>query len=312
MTDVLFIKTSSLGDVIHHMPALSDARKARDDATFSWIVEEAFAPLVRMLPAVGEVIPVASRRWRKSLYAPATLTEIARSFEAIRTRRYDNIIDTQGLLRTALIARIARGRRHGYDSLSVRESLASHFYDARYRVDRNMHAVERNRILTGLALGYKPQGAPDYGLDRTRLSKGTSRYAVFLHGTARQEKQWPEEDWIKLGRALGGELVLPWGNEPERKRSERIASQVTGARVAPHTPLDQVAHLIAGAQYVVGVDTGLLHLAAALGVPLVAIFTGSKPSLTGPVGKGPSSRLGGDGVTPPVESVIDAIAQIAP
>jgi heptosyltransferase-1 len=137
-----------------------------------------------------------------------------------------------------------------------------------------------------------------------------TRYAVFLHGTARREKQWPEAHWIKLGQALGGEMFLPWGSDPERHRSERIAAQVTGARVPQHAPLDQVARLIAGAQYVVGVDTGLMHLAAALGVPLVAIFTGSRPDLTGPVGTGPLRVLGDNGLTPSVDDVIDAVATI--
>src|SRR6478752_8510957 len=119
MPDVLFIKTSSLGDVIHHMPAVVDARKARGDAIFAWLVEEAFAPLVRLHPAVGEVIPVAWRRWRKSLYSPGTLAEIGDSMRAIRARRYDAIVDSQGLLRSATIASIAHGRRHGYDSRSI-------------------------------------------------------------------------------------------------------------------------------------------------------------------------------------------------
>lgn len=225
MTNVLFIKTSSLGDVIHHMPALTDAHRERGNATFTWLVEEAFAPLVGLHPAVAEVIPVASRRWRKSLYKPATLGEIAASLRDIRTRRYDDIVDSQGLLRTALIARAARGRRNGYDHSSIREPLASHFYDVRHHVDRNLHAVERNRILTGLALGYKPRGEPDFGLDRQRFAKAASGYVIFLHGTARPDKQWPESSWIALGKALGGELVLPWGNEIERARSERIAAQ---------------------------------------------------------------------------------------
>jgi heptosyltransferase I len=311
MTNVLFIKTSSLGDVIHHMPALSDAHRALDSATFTWLVEEAFAPLVRLHPAIGEVIPVASRRWRKSLYQPATLGEIAKSFHDIRTRRYDDIVDSQGLLRTALIARAARGHRHGYDSSSIREPLASFFYDVRHRVDRDLHAVDRNRALTGLALGYAPIGEPDFGLDRQRFASGAPRYGVFLHGTTRPDKQWPETDWIALGRALGGELVLPWGNEVERARSERIAAQLPGARVSQHMPLDQVAQLIAGAQYVVGVDTGLLHLAAALAVPLVAIFTGSRPNLTGPVGKGPMRILGDNRMPPSVHDVIESIAKIA-
>jgi len=313
MANILFIKTSSLGDVVHHMPALTDARKAHPDATFSWLVEEAFAPLVRLHPAIDTVIPVASRRWRKSLYAPATIAEIRASFRDIRAQRYDEIVDTQGLLRTAILARAARGVRHGYDASSVREPLASLFYDVRHRVERDTHAVERNRILSGLALGYAPDEAPDFGLDRARIGKdSTSRYGLLLHATARREKQWPDADWIAFAKLFAQrfELLLPWGTEAERARSEYIAAAVPGTRVPDRAPLDQVAKLIAGAQFVVGVDTGLLHLAAALGVPVVAIFAGSKPALTGPMGRGRLSILGDDGKPPSVDAVVEAVETI--
>jgi heptosyltransferase-1 len=313
MTDILFIKTSSLGDVIHHMPAVSEARRQRPEARFAWLVEEAFAPLVKLHPAVGEVIPVAWRRWRKSLYAPATLAEIARSLRAIRARRYDEIVDSQGLLRSGVIARMAHGRRHGYDRDSIREPLAAMFYDQRYRVSRNLHAVTRNRMLCGLALGYTPQGAPDYGLERTRFATAGGRYAVLLHATARASKEWPEANWIALGQTLVGrglDPVLPWGNEVERVRATRIAAQLARARVPERVPLDQVAALIAGAQVVVGVDTGLMHLAAALGVPLVAIFAGSKPGLTGPVGSGPLAVLGAEGARPSLDEAWDAVEKL--
>ena len=316
MTDILFIKTSSLGDVIHHMPALTEASRARPDARFSWLVEEAFAPLVRLHPAVGEVVPVAWRRWRKSLYAPGTLIEIARSVAAIHGRAYDRIVDSQGLLRSAVIARMARGRRHGYDRASIREPLASLFYDVRHRVSRELHAVTRNRMLSGLALRYVPHGAPDYGLDRARFARAGAPYAVLLHATARPGKQWPERNWIALGRAIaarGLAPALPWGTMEERARSERIAQGVgAAARIPARAPLDAVAGLIAGAQLVVGVDTGLMHLAAAFGVPLVAIFTGSKPGLTGPVGSGPIAVLGGEGAMPSVDDVQAAVERIAP
>ncbi len=166
--------------------------------------------------------------------------------------------------------------------------------------------------LSGLALGYSPQGAPDFGLDRTRIGKGTSRNGLLLHATARPEKQWPDAHWIALGRVLGQkfELALPWGTEIERVRSESIAAAVQGARVPDRVPLDQVAKLIADAQFVVGVDTGLLHLAAALGVPVVAIFTGSEPDLTGPVGRGRLTILGDVGKPPSVEAVVDAVENI--
>jgi heptosyltransferase-1 len=310
MADILFIKTSSLGDVIHHMPALTEARKARPDATFTWLVEEAFAPLVRLHPAVGEVVPVAWRRWRNSLYAPGTLGEIVGSLRAIRAPRYDLIVDSQGLLRSAIIARLAHGRRHGYDAASIREALAAMFYDVRHSISRDLHAVQRNRILSGKVLGYAPQGAPDFGLDHAALAGAGKPYAVLLHATARKEKQWPEESWIALGRRLsrdGIELVLPWGTEPERLRAERIAAGLMGARVPQRASLDAVARLIAGAQFVVGVDTGLLHLAAALGVPLVAIFAGSQPHLTGPVGNGPLVVLGANGEPPSVDEVTKGV-----
>lgn len=313
MADILFIKTSSLGDVIHHMPALTEARARRPDARFAWLVEEAFAPLVRLHPAVDTVVTVAWRRWRKSMGSPTTLREIGASLTAIRAERHDEIVDSQGLLRSALIARVARGRRHGYDRASIREPLASLFYDVRHTVSRDLHAVDRNRILTGMALGYTPQGAPDFGLDRARFRGEGPRYAVLLHATARPEKEWPEADWIALGNALaadGYDLVLPWGSNVERARAERMAAQLRRARVPERQPLDQVARLMADAELVIGVDTGLMHLAAALGVPLIAIFTGSRPDLTGPVGRGPMTVLGAHGAPPTLDEVREAVATL--
>ena len=162
---------------------------------------------------------------------------------------------------------MARGRRHGYDRASIREPLASLFYDVRHRVSRELHAVTRNRMLSGLSLDYAPQGAPDYGLERARFAAPAEPYAVLLHATARESKQWPQANWIALGQALnarGLEVVLPWGTPTERARSERIAAALARVRVPERAPLDKVAGLIAGAQLVVGVDTGLMHLAAAL------------------------------------------------
>jgi heptosyltransferase-1 len=314
MSDILFIKTSSLGDVIHHMPALTEARRQLPAARFAWLVEEAFAPLVRLHPAVAEVITVASRRWRRSFYLPATWSEIGAGVAAIRSRRYDEIVDTQGLLRSAVMARLARGCRHGYDAQSIRERAASLFYDVRHSVSRDQHAIARNRALSGLALGYTPDGAIDYGLDRQALAgPAAGSYGVLLHATARPEKEWPEASWIALGQALYGRaasLVLPWGKAGEHARAIRIAAGLTDARVPERQPLDAVARLIARATFVVGVDTGLLHLAAALGVPLVGIFAGSKPGLTGPMGSGPIAIVGGKGETPPVGDVMAALERI--
>jgi heptosyltransferase-1 len=315
MSDVLFVKTSSLGDVIHHMPALSEARAQRPAFRFAWVVEESFAPLVRLHPAVHDVIPVASRRWRRAPFGPSTWREVGGFLRRLRAQSYDAIIDTQGLLRSALITRAAHGRRHGYDTGSIRERAASPFYDVRYSVARDQHAIARNRGLTGLALGYSPEGPPDYGLDRAKLALSSpDRYALLLHATAEPGKEWPVEHWIALGQSLRARhlrLVLPWGNAREQERSRAIAAAVPGAEVPNLQPLDAVARLIAGAALVVGVDTGLLHLAGALGVPLVGIFVGSEPGLTGPLGQGPIAVIGGKGERPDATAAIAAVDRIA-
>jgi heptosyltransferase I len=234
MSDILFIKTSSLGDVIHHMPAVSDARRHRPDARIGWVVEEAFAPLVRLHRAVDSVIPVASRRWRRAVMRSTTWREIIEFHRAMRAQTHDTVIDAQGLVRSALIARFARGRRHGYDRASVREWPAPYCYDAHYHVDKSLHAITRNRMLTAEVLGYAPDGPLDFGLDRAALSAGESgRDAILLHATARPEKEWPVARWIELARGLaarGFSPLLPWGTEAERQRSAEIAGAVPGAR----------------------------------------------------------------------------------
>jgi heptosyltransferase I len=310
--DVLFIKTSSLGDVIHHLPALTEARARRPDARFAWVVEEPFAPLVRLHPALDLAIPVAMRQWRSAPLRGSTWRGVADFRRALHGRAYDAVIDTQGLFfKSALIARDAGGRRHGYDVQSARERAAAWLYDVRHRVGRDQHAIARNRALTGAALGYAPEGAPDYGLDRAQIAQPVAApYGVLLHATARAEKQWPEESWKELAATLGTgiDLVVPFGTEVERERAMRIASVTARARVPDRRPIDAMARLIAGASFVVGVDTGLLHLAAALGVPLVAIFAASEPGLTGPVGNGPIVVLGSRMGAPSVEEVIEALA----
>lgn len=309
MTTVLVVKTSSLGDVVHQMPAMTDARRNRPNVRLVWVVEEAFAPLARLHRGVADVIPVATRRWRSQLFSSATWEEVGDFRMRLRDAGPETVIDTQGLLRSALIARATPGKRHGYDWSSIREPLASLFYDVKYSVSRAQHAVVRNRALTGLSLGYTPDGAPDYGLVRPPAAEG-ARYAVLLHGTSKAAKEWRESEWIGLGKWLhqqGLEVVLPWGSERERLRCQRLAGGIPGSRILDRQPLDATARVIANAALVVGVDTGLLHLAAAYGVPLLAIFLATDPGLTGPVGGGPIVILGGKGAQPAFGEAIRAV-----
>jgi len=312
MHGILFIKTSSLGDVVHHMPAVTDARRRYPDARLTWVVEEAFAPLARLHPAVDEVIPVSTRRWRSQLLSAGTWREVAAFKTRLGSIGAAKVIDTQGLIRSALIARTASGERHGYDASSIKEPVASWFYDVKHAVARDQHAVTRNRALTALSLGYAPDAAIDYGLVKPPRTDD-ALYAVLFHGTSRASKEWREVDWIGTGKwlhAQGFEVVLPWGNERERLRCERLSQAIPGSRILDRLPLDETAKVIANASLVVGVDTGLLHLAAAYEVPLIAVFLATDPGLTGPVGNGPITVVGGKDVYPSFERVIEAAEKL--
>jgi len=320
MAEILFIKTSSLGDVVHHMPAITDARRYLPDARLAWVVEEDYVPLARLHPGVDEVIPVATRRWRGKLFTPATWREIVGFRNIIRARSYQAAIDTQGLLRTAVIANNVRGTKHGYDRASIREPLACRFYDVRHQVKWHAHAIVRNRVLCGLALGYEPKQPLDFGLDRAAIARAAANvkpYAVLIHATAQSGKLWAQAHWIAVARGIrdrGFDVVLPWGATAERARSAAIASAAGIGQGLDHVPdrrpLDAVAAQIAGASFIIGVDTGLVHVAAALGVPLVAIFIDSEPGLTGPMGAGPIAVVGGKGAAPAPSQVLHALDRV--
>lgn len=309
---ILFVKTSSLGDVIHHCPAVSDAARLVRGARIDWVVEEAFADVPRLHRAVQRVIPVALRRWRRTPLRRSVRDEFAAFRRLLAEERYDRIVDTQGLLKSALIARLARGPRHGYDRGSAREGVAARLYAARHPVPRTLHAVERNRRLTAAALDYPvPQSACDYGLRPASEAPVAldGPVCVLLTMSSRADKLWPPERWVALGEALGRRglrCALPWGSEAERTRAAAIASRLDGAQVLPALGIAGQAAQMAHAAAVVGVDTGLTHLAAALGRPTVGLYTSTEPGLTGLYGPRAYS-VGGRQSPPAVEAVLAAL-----
>ena len=305
MTTILFVKTSSLGDVVHNLPAVSDVARALPGAAIDWVVEAPFAGIAAMHPAVRRVIPVAVRRWRSGLWRPAVWSEMREWRRALRAERYDAVIDTQSLLKSALITASALGRRHGLDRASARELLAPLFYDVRHSVPRGMHAVERNRRLASEALGYSLSEPLSYGLRPPAATK--SAYAVLLTMTSRADKLWPDERWVELARGLRMPAMLPWGSEAERDRAQRIAAAAGGTAIPRRLGIDELASLFAGAAAVVGLDTGLTHFAAALGVPTVGIYCGSDPALTGIHGARRAKNVGAAGQVPGVDEVLSSI-----
>ncbi|KJK16403.1 lipopolysaccharide heptosyltransferase I [Pseudomonas sp. NPDC087612] len=287
---VLLIKTSSLGDVIHALPALTDAARAIPGIRFDWVVEEGFAEIPSWHPAVDTIIPVAIRRWRKNLWQTFKSGEWRQFKQRLRERKYDLVIDAQGLVKSAWLTRYVKAPVAGMDRYSAREGLSSRFYDRRLSVERGQHAVERVRQLFALALGYNlPAGLGDYGLDLNRLQlPPAAPFVVFLHGTTWATKHWPEAYWRQLAERLGQQglqVRLPWGNPAEQARAERIAKGLANCQVLPKLNLVGVARVLAAAKACIAVDTGLGHLAAALDVPTLSLFGPTNPGLTGAYGK---------------------------
>lgn len=290
MMRVLLIKTSSMGDIIHTLPALTDAGCAVSNLTFDWVVEDSFAEIPSWHPLVNRVIPVALRRWRKGLFTNQTRLEWKGLRNQLKECSYDLVLDAQGLAKSAFLTLFARGVKVGLNWQSARESVASLVYQRKYAVNFYQHAIVRMRSLFSHALGYElSDTTPDFGLSRNRFACVTEqKYVVFLHGTTWETKQWPELYWRELALLLGKndfKVKISGGNQEEVERARRIANDYSHVEVLPLLDIGSMAKLVANATVVVAVDTGFAHLAAALDVPSVSIYGATDPQYTGTVGR---------------------------
>ena len=287
---VLLIKTSSMGDVIHTLPALTDAGNALPGIRFDWVVESSFAEIPPWHPRVDRVIPVALRRWRKNIFSADTRAGWKQFRNELRGQKYDLILDAQGLAKSAFLSFLAQGTRVGLDWHSARESLASLAYQRKCSVNFYQHAIVRMRSLFSQALGYPlPDTAPVFGLTMPPVPVSSQEpYLVFLHGTTWDTKQWPETYWMQLAdlaSAAGYRVKIGGGNPAEVARAERIARHNAVVDVMPYLDIKTMAGLLANAKAAVAVDTGFGHLGAALDVPMVSIYGSTNPEYTGALGK---------------------------
>jgi heptosyltransferase I len=311
MSGVLVVRPSSLGDVVYAMALVSDVARHRPSLAVDWVAEDAFVDLVRLDPRIRRVVPLALRRWRHAPLARATWRDLAAFRHAMRAERYDAILNLQEQVKGAVVSWFAKGTRHGLDRANVREPIATLADHVHHPVSRDLHIVDRCRGVAAAALGYVAEGRPQWHFVTAPASVAmpSAPFAVAFHATSRGDKQWPEDRWrVLVAHFAGAGLVtlLPWGNATEEARSRRIADGTEGAIVPPRQSLPELATLARHAKIVVGVDTGLTHLAAALGTSTVAIFTTTDPRLAGVACAGPHAQdAGGNGVVPSLQDVTD-------
>ncbi|MDO9360918.1 MAG: lipopolysaccharide heptosyltransferase I [Polaromonas sp.] len=305
---VLIVKLSSLGDVVHTLPVVQDILAAHPGAQIDWVVEKSFAPLLTPLVGAGlqRVIPCELRRWTRALLAAETRQGWADFKRELRRSAYDTVIDLQGLTKSALVARLARlvpgGKRYAMANQtegSGYEAPTRWVADVAIPLAPHIHAVQRGRELCARALGYQPAPAPDYGLNRppahTPPGLAAPETIAFVHGTSRADKQWPIDNWVQLGRqltALGYLIALPHGSDEELATSQRIADALDAdaapaaeglAMIWPRLPLDELTQRFAQCAGVIGVDSGLSHIAVALDLPHVQIYNFDTAWRTGPL-----------------------------
>lgn len=319
--NILVVKTSSMGDVVHALPAITDMARHVPGVAIDWLVERPFAAIPELHPDVRRVIPMQLRKWRKKPFAPETRAAFQATLAALRETRYDLIIDFQGLVKSMVFCRLARnGQRDtliaGYDAASIaHEPYVTLGYHRKASVPRDMQAVERNRRLAAAHLGYALDGAPDFGivarLEQRPAWLPAGGYAVLMPAASRPEKLWPEEHWGRVGQSLAAQGVKPvvlWGGAEEEVRARSVAALCDGI-VPPFLSVKDAAGLLAGARVVVGLDTGFTHLAAALAVPAIGVYCDHDPAHAGVTGSRFTASLGGKGTPPSCESVLDALAK---
>lgn len=309
---ILIVRTSSLGDLVHMLPAMSDIRKHVPGAQIDWIVEDSFIEIPGWHAGIHDVIPVAHRRWRKHWWSAQTRVARAALRKTLDERQYDIVLDMQGLMKSIWLVRQTHGQRHGLDRRSAREPLASFFYNVKHTVEFWQPAVTRQRTLASLALGYTYQGPPDFGLGRITDGATIEDYAVIMPSASRDDKLWPEQDWQLVFRHLaerGLKLKLLAGNAQEAARAQELVAGNPDAEVLPRMNLTDIAHVLARASVMVGLDSGLTHLSAGLGRPTIGIYRASTPVRTPLEGSSYTASLGERGNPPSAQTVVSAIDQ---
>lgn len=288
---VLFVKMTSMGDLIHSLPAMTDAMRAIPGIQFDWVIEKSFSEVASWHPAVNTILPTSHRLWRKNFWKSSD--EIRHFIKLLRKERYDLVIDGQTAIKSSIITLLSKGTRCGLDFKSAREWFAACLYQKRYFVDKKLHAITRLRQLFAQVLGYSYiDDQPDYGIASRDFQEVKfplpKPYLVFVHNASWESKLWPEKYWHQLIQFAAEQqlnVLLPWGNQSEKERALRLANGHANAEVLPFCSLSEQAYILKNSVGAIGCDTGLSHLAASLNVKAITIYGSTSTALIGTMGQ---------------------------
>ncbi len=286
---ILIVKMSSMGDIFHTFPAITELKQHHPDAQIDWVIEDSFKEIAAWHPGIRKVIPIHLRRWVKQR-TKNHWQEFKNWRTALRTENYDYVIDAQGLLKSAVIAKCAKGKGiYGYDKNSVREAITQWFYKYGFSVDKNQHAVERTRQLLGNIFNYTPSPTLNFGINQnfSNIIKQQNKL-VFIIGTSWVTKLWSTSEWqalTKIALNAGFDVEIIWGSADEQAIADAIIQVCPQAtRPTERLSITTIAEKLVAAKGVIGLDTGFSHLAGALETPTIALYGATSPSKVGLIG----------------------------
>lgn len=310
---ILIIRLTSLGDIIHTYPMVYDIKHNVPNTKIDWLVDENFADIVKFNPLINRVISIPLRKWKQDKFL--FVFNLLKWLKNLKYIKYDYIIDSQGLIKSAMLSKYFIGVRYGFDKKSAREKLAPLFYDRTFKIEKNQLAINKNRELASKIFEYNISNKVNFGIKQSfpRLEKYNYRYIIFFHGCSNDKKKYPIEKFIELANYLihnnDISIILPYGNLKEKEHSIAIHNKVINKDkiIIPQKifSFSELYSLIYNAEFIFGVDTGLTHLANALNKHLIAIFTHTSHKRTGIIESNIAKNIGGNQDIPSVDTLIN-------
>jgi len=280
-----------MGDLMHALPALTEAEQNIKNISFDWVVDKAFSSVPSWHPAVDKIIKTDHRNWRKQFLSSESREALNLVKKEINATDYDFVVDMQNNLKSAFLSFLSDHRVTGMDASSSREYPAHWAYSKKVNIKKSLHAIDRQKELLASTLGYKSVPGVDYGISKVKFLKPAfelpTNYMVLVQNASWPTKQWPVAYWKDLVKYLGDRgvnVILPSGSEDELMRAKEISSVSERAKALEVLPLNEVAHIIDNADYCICSDTGLAHLSAVVNTSSLTLYGPTDTKLIGTKG----------------------------
>ena len=301
---IAIVKLSAMGDIVHAMVALQFIKKKYPNIQLDWVVEKAFIGVLQDNPHIDNILPVELKAIKKNKLA--IFKEIKRVKKYAKAN-YDLVIDAQGLLKSAIVAKLLGKKAAGFNRNSIREKVASWFYNIGVDIDYAANTIDRNAKVLGEPLGVEitPQmilnKEPFLFFKESEIYKSylssDKKNIIFVIGSTWESRNYPKEKFAALADILQENVLIVWGDKQEREKAEWIAQNSSFAFVMPKLNLNELKALIASADLVIGNDTGPTHMAWGLNIPSITLF-----------GPTPVSRV----YVTPINKVVKSASKVNP